>query len=242
MEVSNMCVIVVQNKNVFPSWDTLKNCWDSNPHGAGFMYHEKEKVRISKGFMSWEEFKKAVSEVKDYTSRPMVYHFRISSHGGISPQNTHPFPFSNNVEPMKALDLLVPVGIAHNGIISYRSYSSYLQEYHNIPDTAQFLRERYSTLKHKNYVKKSALDKALSDEAKLSNSRFVLMDSKEIRTYGHFYSYGNCLYSNGYSHLKTSVYKPYSKEDLCKISYTNGSGKKSWKALINESRKYVGDE
>ena len=194
-----MCVIVIQNKAVFPGWDNLKACWTSNPHGAGFMYQEDDKVRIVKGLMTFEDFKNAVSLVKNYSSRPMVYHFRISSHGTVNARNTHPYPFSPNEKAMVALDLIVPVGIAHNGVISRGAYSGFVQQSLNITDTAQFLRERYQVLKNNNYVKKSELIKELKDESKASSSRFVMMDGKEVRLFGTWYNHKGCVYSNNHS-------------------------------------------
>jgi hypothetical protein len=53
-----MCIIVYKPKGIeLPKEDILKNCFDNNADGAGYMYAHKGKVLIHKGFMDWEDFK-----------------------------------------------------------------------------------------------------------------------------------------------------------------------------------------
>lgn len=118
-----MCVIAVKPQGLkLPEEAILKNMWDKNSDGAGFMYATENKVYIEKGFMTYEEFTNALNGLKerftdDLEQLPLVLHFRITTHGGTSRGNTHPFPISDNVEHLKALDLTAPVGVAHNGVI-----------------------------------------------------------------------------------------------------------------------------
>lgn len=121
-----MCVIAIKNKGVdFPSADSINAMWTANSDGAGFMYTLDDKVYIEKGFMKLKDFTRAISELssklkKDgvsLTDLPMVLHFRITTHGGTSPQLTHPFPISSKENHLKALDLTCDLGLAHNGII-----------------------------------------------------------------------------------------------------------------------------
>lgn len=117
-----MCVIAVKNSGVgFPKDDLIKDMWDSNPHGAGFMYVKNNKVVIEKGFMKYEDLMRAIADLKkriDIVNTPVVMHFRITTHGGTSPQNTHPFPISSDEKYLRALDLTCSVGMVHNGIIN----------------------------------------------------------------------------------------------------------------------------
>jgi predicted glutamine amidotransferase len=117
-----MCVIAVKNSGVsFPEDALIKDMWDSNPHGAGLMYAKGGKVYIEKGFMKYEDLMRAVADLKksiDVVNTPVVMHFRITTHGGTSPQNTHPFPISSDEKYLRALDLSCSVGMVHNGIIN----------------------------------------------------------------------------------------------------------------------------
>ena len=117
-----MCVVAVKNVGVaFPNDDLMKAMWDSNNDGAGFMYTHNGKVHIEKGFMKYDDLMRAVNTLKkriDIVNTPVVLHFRITTHGGTSPYNTHPFPISSNEKYLKSLDLTCSVGMVHNGIIS----------------------------------------------------------------------------------------------------------------------------
>lgn len=131
-----MCIIVYKPAGeTCPSWKTLKTCFDNNPDGCGFMYAENNAVHIHKGFMSWRKFKTAFKPYKNREELPMVLHFRITTNGNTIPQNCHPFPLSDNVGELKALDFDCNVGIAHNGIISLTSYAN------KISDTMEFIRK-----------------------------------------------------------------------------------------------------
>ena len=131
-----MCIIVYKPVGVSnPSWRTLKNCFENNPNGCGFMYAEDGEVHIRKGFMSWRGFKTAFKPFKNRVDIPIVTHFRITTNGATSPQNTHPFPLSDSVGELRALNFDCNVGIAHNGIISLTSYADKLS------DTMEFIRK-----------------------------------------------------------------------------------------------------
>jgi len=122
-----MCVIAIKKPGInVPSDKNIKDMWDTNSDGAGFMYAVKNKVFIEKGFMKLDDFMNAVKhlskklkvdnlELKDI---PIVYHFRIKTHGANNPANTHPFPISSKEQHLKALDLTCDLGVVHNGIIS----------------------------------------------------------------------------------------------------------------------------
>ena len=89
----------------------------NNPHGAGFMVARNGKVEISKGYMNIENFVSAI-RLQHFTAKDsVVYHFRISTQADVTPEMTHPFPLTNQLEYMKALDVSCDCGVAHNGII-----------------------------------------------------------------------------------------------------------------------------
>lgn len=119
-----MCVIVVKKDGVkMPSNSILKECFKSNGDGAGYMFAENGKVHIVKGFMSFDSFKKSLSSTrKKYGDEiPYVFHFRISTQGGVNKELCHPYPLTSDMEEMKKLKNETNIGVAHNGIISLTS-------------------------------------------------------------------------------------------------------------------------
>lgn len=116
-----MCIIVVKPAGVkLPAMNTLENCWYNNNDGAGFMYATGGTVHIQKGFMTLKDFKTALNRLKkdiDVINTPMVLHFRITTHGGTSPGNTHPFPVSEKLPLLQMTKSKTSLGVAHNGMI-----------------------------------------------------------------------------------------------------------------------------
>ena len=116
-----MCVCIFKKAGKqLPSEQILSDCWLANPDGAGFCYPENGKIRIKKGFMTFEEFLSALEKVKNIKEKPFLIHFRIATHGGISPQNCHPFPVSENENELKAIDFCCKNAFVHNGILPFR--------------------------------------------------------------------------------------------------------------------------
>ena len=117
-----MCIIVYKPAGIeLPSKDTLRECWDNNPHGAGLMWPDGERVNLQKGYMSWEEFETALDDVTkgiDVTSTPMALHFRIATHGAIVPGCCHPFAVKDSFERMRQTKISAEVGFMHNGTLS----------------------------------------------------------------------------------------------------------------------------
>lgn len=103
-----MCIIVYKPVNQLVPLKTLKDCWDGNKDGAGLMFAEDGQLKIAKGFMDWKRFKKYYNRFGEerMLSVPMVFHFRIATHGSVGPANCHPFKVHNDL------------WFAHNGIIS----------------------------------------------------------------------------------------------------------------------------
>ena len=98
-----MCIAIYKPKGKVLSQATLKECYTSNPDGAGFMYAENKKLHIEKGFFTFQSFYDAF---KKHETKQAVIHFRIKTHGKIDTTNCHPFAVNN------------AIGFVHNGIIS----------------------------------------------------------------------------------------------------------------------------
>lgn len=114
-----MCVILTCDAGKRPDNHILKNCWSSNPDGAGFAYATGACVVLSKGYMDYLSLEDALRTVPD--AAPLIIHFRIGTSGGYGPEVTHPYPVTSDLTALHALDVECPVAIAHNGILPYDS-------------------------------------------------------------------------------------------------------------------------
>jgi len=109
-----MCIIISKPAGIeLPSITAFRNCWERNPHGAGFAVAYKGRVHIRKGFMAWDEFIDSINfdRLVDYSC---VFHFRYATHGSKTAGNCHPFPVSGNLRRLAAR---TDVAVFHNGVI-----------------------------------------------------------------------------------------------------------------------------
>ena len=117
-----MCIIVSKPIGMeMPSERTLRNCFDYNSDGMGWMYNYNGKVIGTKGYMKFEEGYRTLKELDKkigLKDRGLVIHFRITTSGGTCMENCHPFPISNKGKDLKKLDWVDTIGVAHNGVIS----------------------------------------------------------------------------------------------------------------------------
>lgn len=190
-----MCIIAAKPSGVaMPTRDTIRNMWNVNSDGAGIMYVENNKVRIEKGFMKYKSFAKKLDELErrlDLTATPLVMHFRITTHGGTKPENTHPFPITDSIGALKKLKSYADVGVAHNGIITSVSPRE------GISDTMEYIATQLAPLKRalpRFYANKDAM--LLVKNAIESKMAFLTKEGK-IYTIGDFIEDKGVLYSNG---------------------------------------------
>ena len=98
-----MCVIVVKKAGVeLPSKEILKQCWESNPDGAGYAVRvmSNGNIYFKKGF---DDFKQFYDEIKVHVLKQedAILHFRIATRGVVSRQLCHPFVIDrDNVNPL----------------------------------------------------------------------------------------------------------------------------------------------
>ena len=98
-----MCIAIYKPQGKIIPYSTLKECYDANSDGAGFMYAENKMLNIQKGFFSLKDFYR---EYVKHQDKQVVLHFRIKTHGKIDATNCHPFAINNSI------------GFVHNGIIN----------------------------------------------------------------------------------------------------------------------------
>lgn len=218
-----MCIIAAKPAGVaLPNEETIETMWYGNPDGAGFMYNHDGKVVIEKGFMTLREFQSALNaaaKAVDLTGAGVVMHFRITTHGGTKPSNTHPFPVSGNIAALRKLRCVTGLGVAHNGIIS-----TVRPRDKDTSDTMEFIASPLSLL-YKGcptfYEDENLMQ--LVEELCRSKLAFLLGDGS-IHTVGSFNEHEGILYSN-YS------WKPYRGKFLS--SYPSGAltttGSSWWK-------------
>ena len=103
-----MCVAILKPHDKVVSEGTLKSCFDTNPHGAGFMYSKGGKVIVKKGYFEFPAFLEAYKEHSEGPAKDtaIAIHFRIMTAGEKNELNCHPHVVADDL------------AFIHNGIIS----------------------------------------------------------------------------------------------------------------------------
>lgn len=210
-----MCIICVKNSKKQLTKEQLKNCWDNNPDGAGIIWLENKIFHFQKGFESFKDFRKKWYEVsKD--SKISAFHCRIATHGGISPELTHPFYIDRDKIELSGSGELA----MHNGVLSEKVYSSYFTK--NDSDTSAYCKKIYiETLSKKDIENDTA------------GSRFVIFKN------GVFRLFGKWIYDNGLF-FSNDTYS-YKKQNYNYFGSSNHYGKKhsfypvDWYGIVVDS-------
>jgi len=201
-----MCIIAVKPAGVkMPATKTIENCWYNNPDGAGFMYAKESSVYIEKGFMKLKSLKVALKKVEkkvDVVNTPIILHFRITTSGGTSPENCHPFPITEKLPLLQMRKSKAPLAVAHNGIIDIKPSKK------DISDTMEYIISQLAPLYQlkKDFYKHEAGKKLVYNAIK---SKMAIMDGNGyIATVGDFItSDDGLLYSNTSYKARTLYYK-----------------------------------
>ena len=187
-----MCIICVSRPGVRQPGETLiRTMFLNNPHGAGYMFARGGRVQIHKGFMSLDDFLRAVRQEHFTATDSVVYHFRISTQAGVNPEMTHPFPLSNQPWRMRRLDQRCRIGVAHNGIIRLTSDPDNAQ----YSDTAIFITDYLSQMVR---GRADLRDQRVLDSVfQIAQSKFAIMDGGGyVATVGDFIDERGLLFSN----------------------------------------------
>ena len=93
-----MCVIaIVHNDTKRPVPMEVEAMWDTNDHGGGVAWFEKEKGKQSVLWKKGLDLNQ-MQELARELPVPYVLHFRIASAGEVSKSLTHPFPITPEVD------------------------------------------------------------------------------------------------------------------------------------------------
>lgn len=140
-----MCIALLSKKDLLVPHKHLEECWNHNDDGAGFMYAERGKLTIKKGFMTFDKFMEAY---EPHEAKACVLHFRITTHGKTDEENTHPFQVGSSL------------GFVHNGIISNVNTDSNKDLSDTNHFNKQYLKELYK--QDKNFIYKSIYSSLIS--------------------------------------------------------------------------------
>ena len=207
-----MCIIVVKKSGVkMPTKKEFKNCFDANSDGSGYMFAVNGKVHIVKGLMTFNSFKKSLDENrKKYGDNiPYVFHFRISTQGGIQKSLCHPYPLSDDMEALKKLNVMTNIGVAHNGIIDLTS-NWRVKEYN---DTMLFITDYLSELvKNRNdLIRFRTLIERLTSGSRLA----ILFNDGNVELTGSGWVEENGVFYSNTSYKTYHYKKSYSKSNWC---------------------------
>lgn len=197
-----MCVICISPKGQRqPTRREIELMWNTNSHGAGYMVARGDKVELHKGFMTLNDFIRDIKNQNFTKDDVVVYHFRISTQAGVTPEMTQPFPYSNNAKDMKVLDCMCSLGIAHNGIIPITSTKN--AQY---SDTALFILNYMPTFIRDDVDLEN--EYTMHALGELIGSKMVfLTPSGNFYTVGNFTEQDGLIFSNMYWHKVTTLFK-----------------------------------
>ena len=223
-----MCIICRKETGVpldEQSWKWLKNSFDNNDDGAGFMYRlNNSKIRIFKGFMTWDAFKDAVMDKLDtINAKEVIFHFRIGTSGTMSQAMCHPFPICRSDSKLGQTKVKCDAALVHNGIIS--GYGD-----REFSDTHVFVRDVLTQIPYKTKAMRSLMANAL-------HSKFMIMDSATTYMMGEFEKEKGWMFSNN-SYKREPYVKPvggytyygsgYGSEDDGKYTFPTTVPTKWW--------------
>lgn len=102
-----MCLAILKLADSHLTKRKMRNGYQLNPDGAGFMFAADNQLHISKGYFAFRKFYKAYRQAEhDYPKSDFVIHFRIATSGKTDEATCHPFYVHQNLAFM------------HNGIFS----------------------------------------------------------------------------------------------------------------------------
>ena len=203
-----MCIIVIKPINEpLPNEEIFKNCFINNPDGAGIMYTLNEKVIINKGLMSIKYFTDTLNKIKKIVNVdlvPMIFHFRIGTHGKNNQGNTHPFPISDEKEILQKINNITDIGLCHNGIIRLCD-----KTVNDMSDTMMFISD-YITHFQKSNPEFHQDENILQIIDNMTDSKFAFLDKySRISLVGKFDKVDGIYYSNSTYQNYYSIYKNY---------------------------------
>lgn len=220
-----MCVIVQKPQNIdLPDDDILKKCFEKNPHGSGILLFRKDSniLEIHKGMMTFDDFKKTFDSLNIQKEDEAVFHFRITTSGGTSAENCHPFPISALINQLKATEITTPRAFVHNGILGNGD------ETLKISDTQKFVRDVMSRDEISNFLDDEEVQKYIEKLAGYGNKFYVADAEKKVfKRFGNWTEdsglyFSNMLWKNTYKNNYSRSYQHGSYYNDYPYNYSYG--------------------
>lgn len=165
-----MCVAIIKPIGVkMPSKEILDQCWRANSDGGGFMYLADGKLHIEKGFMRKKTMMKALNKHRFKKDDYVVIHMRISTGGGVTPGNTHPYPISTSIKDLQALRITCDAAMVHNGILG--------ESEDDLSDTGVFVRDCLAEKGIYENLDKKGVENLISHA--VEGSRILIVDTRQ---------------------------------------------------------------
>ena len=196
-----MCIAILNSGNRITK-QSFRNSLTANPDGFGLAYIVDNQIKtfhsLSDNFNDlWSIYCKAYKE----TDSAILIHFRITTHGGTSLENCHPFLINDHSV------------FIHNGMINTHGYD-------NVSDTRHFNEAILSKLTY-DQLNDINIQNMIGDY--IGYSKFVILDrlgdysiiNEEL---GHWGACGNWYSNESYKTKTYTTYKPYKKYDYWGIS------------------------
>jgi len=181
-----MCVAIIKPCGVsMPSPKILEKCWNKNPDGAGFLFDTGMAYRIEKGFMDLKKLKRGLNKHRFGQDDFVVIHFRRSTSGDVTPENTHPFPLSSHSIDLQALSVECQQAMLHNGRLGPSEG--------NLSDTAIYVRDVLSQNTVNKFLDTTGIQNAI--KYAVGTDKMLILDKEK----GLTVKFGNWEYekSNG---------------------------------------------
>ena len=210
-----MCLIIVKPSGVaMPSDKYIVNAYNNNSDGFGIAWRQQgmSRVVIQKGIMTIAGVFSLLDSIKDPLNKTIMMHFRLATEGKICPENCHPFPISNKVSQLQALEVESRYAIAHNGIIlAFNSKRWGATVYggtwnKDLSDTQEFILDYLAGM-----GKALFNPKVLELIHEYTESKFAILSPDAIKLIGDFEEENGLYYSNTsykwqYGYYKVSTF------------------------------------
>ncbi len=204
-----MCVILYVPTTKSVSKDRLKNCYENNPDGCGFMWANGGRLNVRKGCWSFDDFYLLwhIAAYKVSPNSSFILHFRTATSGSKNRDQCHPFLVNDDL------------GFAHNGNLFEFSgaFSAYQKDNQSLSDTQRFNKDVLKRMPG-NFLKNKRIKDALEAYCFNNFSKMIFMDNSGHVTIineqagqwegGVFFSNGGIDDYTGYGYSGAYEYRP----------------------------------
>jgi len=225
-----MCLLILNQTNLI-SKKHLKNAWDNNSHGGGIAYpyrnDNNEKVVAIEKYQNFDSFYVNYVAIRKSVNKPIILHFRITSSGGRSVDNIHPFFVREN-----------KIAMGHNGTIRSLGDKTMSDSRHLAQIIGSFDGNSVCMLKH------SGLRQLINSV--IGQSKLAFVDSQgnwDIfnEHLGHWTANGDWMSNDSYLEVRSWVYQGNKKVSKANLRRVNHFGKKTTKTTTEKYEQLAKD-